>query len=122
MSASLGENIRNARKALKLSQEKLGEMIGANRVTISKYENNEYNPSVPALKRLADALQTTPAELTGDEAPETKTGGEVITSSSPQIVMMARAMEQMTPEQRDTMINLGRAAFAQYFGINDENT
>ena len=71
MGTNLGENIRKARKALKLSQDALGELTGANRVTISKYENNEYNPSLPALKRLAEALHTTPAELTGDE-PDTK--------------------------------------------------
>lgn len=68
MGTNLGENIRKARKALKLSQEALGELTGANRVTISKYENNEYNPSIPALKRLAEALHTTPGELTGDDA------------------------------------------------------
>lgn len=71
MGTNLGENIRKARKALKLSQDALGELTGANRVTISKYENNEYNPSLPAIKRLAEALHTTPAELTGD-MPETK--------------------------------------------------
>ena len=68
MSANIGINIRNARKALHLSQEALGEMIGANRVTISRYETCEYNPSLPALKRLAEALQTTPAELSGDDS------------------------------------------------------
>ena len=67
MSANIGNNIRNARKALHLSQEALGELIGANRVTISRYETNEYNPSIQALKRLAEALKTTPAELTGDD-------------------------------------------------------
>lgn len=71
MSANIGINIRNARKALHFSQEALGEMIGANRVTISRYETCEYNPSLPALKRLAEALQTTPAELSGDD-PNTK--------------------------------------------------
>ena len=68
MSANIGINIRKARKALHLSQEALGEMIGANRVTISRYETCEYNPSLPALKRLAEALQTTPAELSGDDS------------------------------------------------------
>lgn len=61
--ATIGENIRKARKALKMSQDELASAIGANRVTISKYENGGYLPSVPALKRLAAALHTTPEEL-----------------------------------------------------------
>ena len=62
---TLGENIKAARKALHMSQDALAEAIGANRVTISKYENGGYLPSVPALERLADALQTTPEALSG---------------------------------------------------------
>lgn len=62
---TLGENIKNARKSLHMSQDALAEAIGANRVTISKYENGGYLPSVPALERLADALHTTPAALSG---------------------------------------------------------
>jgi transcriptional regulator with XRE-family HTH domain len=62
---TIGENIKAARKALRMSQDALAEAIGANRVTISKYENGGYLPSVPALERLADALHTTPEELSG---------------------------------------------------------
>ena len=62
---NIGQNIRMARKQLSMSQEQLAEAIGANRVTISKYENGDYLPSVPALERLADALHTTPEELSG---------------------------------------------------------
>lgn len=64
---SIGENIKAARKALKMSQDDLAEKTGANRVTISQYENNVYLPSVPALQRLAEALNTTPSKLTGEE-------------------------------------------------------
>ena len=60
----IGENIRAARKALKMSQDELAEATGANRVTISMYESGKYLPSVPALERLAKALHTTPAKLT----------------------------------------------------------
>lgn len=70
---TIGENIRTARKALGMSQDDLAEAIGANRVTISKYENGGYLPSVPALERLASALKTTPAQLSGnvqEEEPE----------------------------------------------------
>lgn len=64
---SIGENIKSARKALKMSQDDLAEKTGANRVTISQYENGVYLPSVPALQRLAEALNTTPSKLTGEE-------------------------------------------------------
>ena len=40
--STIGDNIRTARKALKMSQDELAEAIGANRVTISKYENGGY--------------------------------------------------------------------------------
>lgn len=62
---AIGDNIKAARKALRMSQDALAEAIGANRVTISKYENGIYLPSVPALERLAVALHTTPEELFG---------------------------------------------------------
>ena len=37
--STIGDNIRTARKSLKMSQDDLAAAIGANRVTISKYEN-----------------------------------------------------------------------------------
>ena len=63
---TIGENIRTRRKALGMSQNELAEAIDANRVTISKYETGGYLPSVPALERLAAALKTTPAQLSGN--------------------------------------------------------
>ena len=64
---SIGDNIRSARKALRMSQDDLAEAIGANRVTISKYESGRFLPSVPALEKLALALRTTPGRLTGSD-------------------------------------------------------
>ena len=64
---AIGDNIRKARKALNLSQDDLADAIGANRVTISHYENGGYLPSVTALEKLAVALHTTVSQLTGTE-------------------------------------------------------
>ena len=64
---SIGNNIKNARKALGMSQDALADAIGANRVTISRYETDSYLPSVPALEKLAVALRTTTGKLTGNE-------------------------------------------------------
>jgi transcriptional regulator with XRE-family HTH domain len=65
----INDNIKRARLALRMSQDDLAEAIGASRVTISKYENGHFLPSVPALEKLASALGTTPAALTDSDPP-----------------------------------------------------
>lgn len=69
---AIGDNIRNARRALGMSQNALADAIGSNRVTISRYESGDFLPSVPALERLAIALHTTTAQLSGTVATEEK--------------------------------------------------
>ena len=48
-----GTKIRQLRLALDLTQEELGEMIGAQSVTISRWENAHHIPSPLAQKALA---------------------------------------------------------------------
>lgn len=106
---SIGENIKTARKALGLSQDDLAYAIGANRVTISKYETGIYLPSVPALQRLADALNTTPAILTGCTMSEAR---RPITEEA-QII--SGGVDQMTKPQRQQVLNVVRAMFPDLF-------
>jgi len=56
---SLGENIREGRKAAGLTQESLGEKLGMAAQTVSKWERDESLPDASALPKLADALGTT---------------------------------------------------------------
>ena len=53
---SLGENIREARKAAGLSQEALGEALGVVSQTVSKWERDESSPDAALLPSLAEAL------------------------------------------------------------------
>ena len=62
----INDRIKQARLNMKMSQDDLADAIGASRVTISKYENGHFLPSVTALQRIAAALGTTPAALTGE--------------------------------------------------------
>lgn len=56
---SLGEKIKQRRRQLNLSQEKLAEMIDVHSNTIRKWEKNKSTPDLKLLQFLADALQTT---------------------------------------------------------------
>ena len=53
----LGQMIRTTRKEKKLTQEKLGELIGVNKSQISKLENNANNASIETIIRVFKALK-----------------------------------------------------------------
>lgn len=104
----LAENIKTARKALKMSQDELAEAIGANRVTISRYETGSYLPSVPALQKLAEALRTTPSQLTGTTEPETGT------PKTTEARIVSGGMDKLPKERREQVLAVVRAMCSDY--------
>lgn len=63
---TVGERIKKRRKQLKLSVDKLAEMIGKNRATIYRYESDEIeNMPYDVIEPLAKALNVSPAYLMG---------------------------------------------------------
>jgi len=64
VSRILGENIRSARIAAGLSQEKLAEKAELSRNYIGNVERAEYQITVEALARIAKALKLTIHDLT----------------------------------------------------------
>lgn len=56
---------REIRKARRLNQTELSEMVNCSQGTISKIEKGEANPTLELIEALAEALQTTPAALFG---------------------------------------------------------
>lgn len=105
---TIGDRIKERRKALGMSQDELSELTGANRVTISQYENGKYLPSVTALQRIAEALGTTPAALTGEavnaEVPQSKEAREI-----------SGAMDRLTKDQRAQALEVMKVMFPKAF-------
>jgi transcriptional regulator with XRE-family HTH domain len=52
----MGERLREARIAKRLTQEALAHAIGVRAMSISRFERGELNPSRETLMRLASAL------------------------------------------------------------------
>ncbi len=61
--ALLGRNIAERRKALGLTQAELAEKLGADTVTVSRFERGSHLPSLQRLERIADTLGIPLAEL-----------------------------------------------------------
>ncbi len=60
---ALGDNLRAARKAAKLSQEALAELAGLDRQAINRIEQGHQAALVDNLFRIADALGVPLADL-----------------------------------------------------------
>lgn len=64
----VGQRIKQRRKELGISADKLAEVLGKNRATIFRYENGEIeNLPLDILEPIANALRTTPQYLMGWE-------------------------------------------------------
>lgn len=53
---TIGENIKNARKAAGLTQKELGQLLNVTSATISAFENNKTNIKTSTAARIATAL------------------------------------------------------------------
>ena len=60
----IGKNIKYYRLMSHLSQEKLAQQIGMNKMAVSNYEMDKRTPDLATLRKIADALHVTLAKLT----------------------------------------------------------
>jgi transcriptional regulator with XRE-family HTH domain len=61
--ASLGKNLRKARKRLGLTQEEVARRSGVHATEVSRIEAGKRDPRVSTLKRLAKAVKVKPGRL-----------------------------------------------------------
>jgi transcriptional regulator with XRE-family HTH domain len=61
--ASLGENLREARKKLDLTQEQVAERSGVQAGEISRIEAGKRDPQVSTILKLAKAVEVRPGQL-----------------------------------------------------------
>lgn len=67
------EKLKRLRKVAQVSQEQLAQAIGVSRQTLSHWENGQGQPDEAALRRMAQALQVSPAAFgLAEEAPAAK--------------------------------------------------
>lgn len=64
--STFGKRLRECRKEKELSQNEVAKLLNTNHSVIGKYERDDVNPSIDAVKRLAELLDTTVAYLVGE--------------------------------------------------------
>jgi DNA-binding XRE family transcriptional regulator len=68
-----GQTIRAHRRWLGLTQPELADRIGCHRQSILRWEHAQWQPSLTAIFRLADAFGVPAADLFTDETPPGET-------------------------------------------------
>lgn len=72
---TFGKNLERLRKSNKMSQAKLGELLGLTQQMVSSYEKDSSSPNLEILCKLADYFNVSIDTLTGHviKAPEAQT-------------------------------------------------
>ncbi|MBE5795827.1 MAG: helix-turn-helix domain-containing protein [Clostridiales bacterium] len=103
----LADRIKELRLKAGMSQQRLGSLMGVSAVAVGKWERGQTQPDIATLTRLADLFGTTMDELCGRDVRETPQEGS--------ISIMTRAFRQLTPDEQEKYIAVGRALFAHAF-------
>lgn len=78
MEETIGKQISQHRKRLKLTQDQLAEQLGVTAQAVSKWENDQSCPDIATLPKLASILGISTDALLGAQASETVHIGEVL--------------------------------------------
>lgn len=93
------------RKLKKLSQAKLGDMIGAAQNTVCNWENGNREPDQDAYKKLSECLEASIPDLMGIETEELPE----------ELVILNRAGKNMSPENRKKLLEMAKVMFKEDF-------
>lgn len=102
------DRIRYFRQKQGLSQQALGELLGVSATAVHKWEHGQSQPDIPALQRMSAIFGVSIDELCDHQPPAGQEDANV--------VVMTRAFRQLTAEEQEKYLAVGRALFAHAFG------
>lgn len=105
---NIGTRIKYRRKKLRMSADKLAEILGKDRSTIYRYEKGDIeNLPLDILEPIAQALGTTPAYLMGWEDDKKANAPEELILSEGE-KMLLDLFRQIPEEKQKAFIEMGR--------------
>ena len=109
--SDFSSNLRELRRAAKLSQEAVAEALGVAKSTVSMYERGNRRPNLAMVTKLAEMFSVTVDALLGTPQPEPELPRE-ITVSDPELIEYLE-MLRTRPECRMLMSTMRTATKAQ---------
>lgn len=124
---SVGERIKEARKARNLNQHELAELLGkklGRRVsndTVYSYERNLRKPPVDVLTAIADVLGVSVDYLAGrSDSPYSSESDSADDDLQAVVSAMFRAQKELSPDEKKKLINVLKAGWPELFKERDD--
>lgn len=118
------DTIKARRKELGLTLEEVGQIVGVSKTTIQRWESGEIkNQRRDKIVKLAQALQTTPAQLMGWAETDTDLSSSLPQSNpnvNGQLENLFHEIQQLPPDQQKNFLKMMRAAL--YFFLSKKKT
>ena len=121
------DTIKARRKELGLTLEEVGQIVGVSKTTIQRGESGEIkNQRRDKIVKLAQALQTTPAQLMGWAETDTDLSSSLPQSNpnvNGQLENLFHEIQQLPPDQQKNFLKMMRAALILFLEQEeDENS
>ena len=121
------DTIKARRKELGLTLEEVGQIVGVSKTTIQRWESGEIkNQRREKIVKLAQALQTTPAQLMGWAETDTDLSSSLPQSNpnvNGQLENLFHEIQQLPPDQQKNFLKMMRAALILFLEQEeDENS
>lgn len=108
------DRIRKHRYDARLSQQELGAKLGVSAVAVSKWERGISQPDIPTLLQMTEIFQTTLDDLCDRVVPEPEPE-PTPPPEDPKVTVMTRAFRQLTPDEQEKYLAVGKALFSHAF-------
>jgi transcriptional regulator with XRE-family HTH domain len=119
--ATFSERMRELRKEKRISLEKLAEMMGTTKATLSRYENSKRVPNIEFVEKLAKIFNVSVDYLLGHT--DIRNPSDEITEAvedDPDLRIIERARQKMSPKDRERMMKILKASFEDFFNEDEE--
>ena len=113
-----GDKIRMFRQKRGLSQQALGDMLGVSAVAVHKWEKGHSQPDIAMLRRLSVLFGVSIDELCDHQPPPVSREEDAVAANN--LTIMTRAFRQLTPDEQEKFLAVGRALFEHAFGKEGE--
>lgn len=109
------DRVKALRLSRNLTRAALGEVLGVSHTAVYKWETGQSQPDIGTLQKLSDLFGVSLDELC-DHSPR-QTGDDATVRN---LAVMSRAFRQMTVEEQEKYIAVGRSLFEHAFGGDTE--